>query len=36
LEENAMWTMLFAITLAIAIAATTAAVMMEPTARKFR
>ena len=31
-----MWTMLFAVTLAIAIAATTVAVMMEPSARKFR
>jgi hypothetical protein len=34
--ELAMWTTLFAITLAIAIAATAAAVMMGPSARKIR
>jgi len=32
----AMWTVFFAITLTCAIAATSAAVMMEPSSRKFR
>jgi hypothetical protein len=31
-----MWTALFVITVAVAVAATAAAIIMEPSARKFR